>query len=205
MWTEGPGVLVNVIGAAEQVPHPFVLEDASFESFLLACKRLIERVVEGDVGFALSLHRGLHVRHFLLNLRVERGFKNLFLHFSPPSLHQIDILPDPGQVRVLNFPAGINNGNAVLLQEISVNRAVVQEFAGFFIGWLGEGVEPGVDSLTGQGGKGGGFPGVEDGFVILITNILLNPDEVGILLLVDDIPETCLAGKWLLCYNARKR
>jgi len=70
---------------------------------------------------------------------------------------------------------------------------------------LGEGVESAVDCLARQGSKRGGFPRVEDGFLILSPDILLNPGKVGIVLLVDDIPETCSAGKWLLCYNARKR
>jgi hypothetical protein len=120
-------------------------------------------------------------------------------------LQEVDILLDPGQIRVLNLPAAVNDGDTVLLQEISVNRAVVQEFAGFLIGRLGEGVEPGVDGLTRQGSKRGGFPRVEDGFLVFVIDVLLDPDKVRILLVVDYIPETCSAGKWLLCYNARKR
>jgi hypothetical protein len=120
-------------------------------------------------------------------------------------LQEVDILLDPGQIRVLNLPAAVNDGDTVLLQEFSINRAVVQEFAGFRIGRLGEGVEPAVDCLARQGSKRGAFPRVEDSFGVLSPDILLNPGKVGIVLLVNDIPETCSAGKWLLCYNARKR
>ena len=120
-------------------------------------------------------------------------------------LQQVNVLTDHGQITVLNFPAAVNNRNAVLLQEISVNRAVVQEFAGFFISGQGVGMESSVDCLAGQRREGGGFPGVEDGFLVFVTDVLLNPDKVGVVLLVNDIPETCSAGKWLLCYNASKR
>ena len=65
-------------------------------------------------------------------------------------------------------------------------------------------MEPGKDRLAGEGSKGSGFPRVKDSFLVVISNILLNPDKVGVLLVIDDIPETCSAGKWLLCYNAGK-